>query len=145
MSFGCTDVRLLSLKSKVFNSGSSNLYSLLTGNNPDISGDQVYDIIFIKWQNGMDYIQNKENFWRELSYTYYTTETLISLKNLGFKITEDENIILFLHTVKDTEKFECFLNLTENRNEADWSTSGSRSSGRYWPLWARTLLFQLDV
>ncbi|OJV48247.1 MAG: hypothetical protein BGO40_07085 [Chryseobacterium sp. 39-10] len=47
-----------SFKSKVFNSGSSNLYSLLTGNNPDVSGDQVYDIIFIKWQNGMDYIQN---------------------------------------------------------------------------------------
>ena len=69
--------------------------------------------------NVMDYIQNKENFWRELSYTYYTTETLISLKNLGFKIKEDENIILFLHTVKDTEKFECFLNLTENRNEAE--------------------------
>lgn len=69
--------------------------------------------------NVMDYIQNKENFWRELSYTYYTTETLISLKNLGFKITEDENVILFLHTVKDTEKFECFLNLTENRNEAE--------------------------
>ena len=69
--------------------------------------------------NVMDYIQNKENFWRELSYTYYTTETLISLKNLGFKITENENVILFLHTVKDTEKFECFLNLTENRNEAE--------------------------
>lgn len=85
----------------------------------DIEKENSKNWLYLLNLDILNYIKNKENFWKELSYTNYTTETLTSLKNLGFKIKEDENIILFLHTVKDTEKLECFLNLTEDKDRAE--------------------------
>lgn len=41
----------------VFFSGSNSLKDLISGSSATINGDQQYDIIYVNWDNGMDYIE----------------------------------------------------------------------------------------
>jgi hypothetical protein len=42
---------------KVYNSGSNNIKSLISGSAIGTYGDQQYDIIYVNWDNGMDFIE----------------------------------------------------------------------------------------